>query len=135
MSFVEVLPLEYMTIICDLKGSRKLINREKTQYKIINMLKAANMIFANNIVVPFIITIGDEWEGLLKINSDYVRILQFFHKILNDIDFYCGIGIGPVSIRNFELTVNQLDGPSFYLAREAIKLAKKHNKSLVIKRA
>lgn len=135
MSFVEVLPLEYMTIICDLKGSRKLINREKTQYKIINMLKAANMIFANNIVVPFIITIGDEWEGLLKINSDYVRILQFFHKILNDIDFYCGIGIGPVSISNFELTVNQLDGPSFYLAREAIKLAKKHNKSLVIKRA
>lgn len=124
-----------MTIICDLKKSRQLINREKTQYQIIHMLKAANVIFSQNIVVPFIITLGDEWEGLLRNNSDYSRILHFFHKSLNDIDFYCGIGIGPVSIRNFELTVNQLDGPSFYLAREALKQAKILNKSLMIIRA
>jgi len=127
--------LEYMTIICDLKRSRKLINREKIQYRLIDMLKAANILFSHSIVAPFIITIGDEWEGLLRYNSDYSRILQFFHRQLGEIDFYCGIGIGPVSIRNFELTVNQLDGPSFYLAREAIKQAKRFNKALVIKRA
>jgi len=125
--------LEYMTIICDLKRSRRLINREKVQYQIIDMLKVANILFSHQIVVPFIITIGDEWEGLLRSNCDFSRILDFFHRRLNGLDFYCGIGIGPVSIRNFQLTVNQLDGPSFYLAREAIKEAKVLNKSLIIK--
>ena len=51
-------------MICDLKKSRKLINREKVQYQLIDMLKETNEIFQSIIVVPFIITIGDEWEGL-----------------------------------------------------------------------
>ena len=43
-----------------------------------------------------------------------------------------GIGIGEVTVYNFELTVNQLDGPSYYLAREAINYCKKHKHSLVM---
>lgn len=125
--------MQYITMICDIKNSKSLVNREEVQYRLIDTLKCANHIFSEDIAVPFIITIGDEWEGLLKYPCNYTKIIDFFHNQLKDVEFYCGIGVGQVSIHNFELTVNQLDGPSFYLARAAIDEAKKNNTSIVIK--
>lgn len=122
----------YCTMICDIKGSKKIKNREELQYKVIDILKQVNEIYKDVIVSPFIITIGDEWQGLLQYPCDYFEIIDFFKKNIPDIKFYTGIGIGDVSIQNFELTVNQLDGPSFYRAREAIKLTKSTNSPLVI---
>lgn len=124
--------MPYSTLICDLKNSRNLINREEIQYRIIDMLKLANDKFKDIIVSPFLITLGDEWQGLLTYPCDYIEIIDFFFNYLNDIDFYCGIGIGDVSIHNFELTVNQLDGPSFHRAREAVTYAKTNNLPVVI---
>ena len=124
--------MRYLTIICDIKNSRLIEDRESVQYKLIQILKDANKLFASALAVPFIITIGDEWQGLLNYPCDYDVVINFFHEKLEEINFYCGMGIGEVSIHNFELTVNQLDGPSFYLARDAIKLAKQHNYNLVI---
>ncbi|WP_125153802.1 SatD family protein [Clostridium rectalis] len=122
----------YCTLICDIKSSRKLKNREELQYKIIDMLKKTNIEFKDTIISPFLITTGDEWQGLLKYPCDYKTILKFFKNSINNIEFYTGIGIGTVYVHNFELTVNQLDGPSFYRARDAIKYAKRNNLPLVI---
>lgn len=124
--------MDFMTIICDIKDSSSLENREEVQYKIIGMLKDANNRFSSSIADSFIITIGDEWQGLLYYPCNHIPILDYFHKSLGNIDFYCGIGIGPVSVHNFELTVNQLDGPSFHKARRAIRLAKRFNYSTII---
>ena len=118
-------------MVCDIKNSKILQDREAVQYKLIDMLKEANNRFALCIACPFIIILGDEWQGLLKFPCDYNEIINFFHEKLELIDFYCGIGIGSVSIHNFELTVNQLDGPSFYKAREALKFAKLNKYSVV----
>lgn len=124
--------MQYLTIICDIKNSKKLKNRENVQHKLIDMLKETNKNFEKQIVSPFLITIGDEWQGLMIYPCDYISIINFFNEKLNDIDFYCGIGIGEISIHDFELTVNQLDGPAFYLARKAINIAKKSKHSLVL---
>lgn len=121
----------YLTMICDIKNSKQLKNRETVQYKLIETLKAANSMYKAEIASPFLITLGDEWQGLLRYPCNYPVILDFFRKSLDDVDFYCGIGVGEVSIHNFELTVNQLDGPSFYKARDAIKIAKQNNYSIV----
>lgn len=123
--------MEYMTMICDIKNSKLLKNREAVQYKLIEILKRANSLYSRHIASPFIITLGDEWQGLLYFPCDYSSILDFFRKELGNIEFYCGIGIGKVSIHNFELTVNQLDGPSFYKARKALSVAKQNNYSFV----
>lgn len=123
--------MDFMTIICDLKNSSRLENRTAVQYRLIDTLKEVNQCFAASIKVPFIITMGDEWQGLLNSSSDYSSILNYFHQNLEGIDFYCGIGLGPVTVHDFELTVNQLDGPSFYKARRAIRLAKRFDYSLV----
>ncbi|SCG82046.1 hypothetical protein DW1_0426 [Proteiniborus sp. DW1] len=124
--------MTYCTMICDICSSRKIKNREEIQYKIIDMLKEVNKKYNDIILSPFIVTLGDEWQGLLRYPCDYLNIINFFKKYIPDIKFYVGIGIGDVSIHNFELTVNQLDGPSFYRAREAIKLAKSINSPMII---
>lgn len=124
--------MPYSTLICDLKNSRNLPNREELQYKIIDMLKIANDKFKDIIISPFLITIGDEWEGLLTYPCDYIKIIDFFNEYIPNALFYCGIGIGDVSVHNFELTVNQLDGPSFHRAREAVTYAKNNNLPIVI---
>jgi hypothetical protein len=121
-------------MICDIKNSKSLQNREAVQYMLIDMLKEVNIKFAACIACPFIITLGDEWQGLLHNFCDYSKIIGYFESKLGKIDFYCGVGIGDVSIHDFELTVNQLDGPSFYKARNALKLAKENNYSLVVAR-
>lgn len=125
--------MEYLTMICDLKHSRQIQNREVIQYKLIELLKSANEKYKDYLVASFIITLGDEWQGLLKVDAPYEEVISFFKQGLPEsISFYTGIGIGPITIHNFELTVNQLDGPSFYLAREAIGYAKRFGHRLVI---
>ncbi|GMQ56197.1 hypothetical protein AN1V17_05900 [Vallitalea sediminicola] len=122
----------YQVMIFDIKNSRLLANREYIQHKLIAAIKEVNEEYRDIIVSNFIITIGDEWQGLLKYPFHYQKIIDFFNKKLNCLDIYCGIGIGSISIHDFELTVNQLDGTAFYLAREAIINAKQRNLSLII---
>ncbi|MBS4536942.1 hypothetical protein GOQ27_00625 [Clostridium sp. D2Q-11] len=124
--------MEYMTIIFDIKNSKNLNNREEVQYQLIDTIEKANDYFSSSLVSSFIITLGDEWQGLFTYPCDYNDIINFFKENLVDIDFYCGIGIGDISVHNFTLTVNQLDGPSFHRARKAISIAKKNNYSLVL---
>ncbi|WP_160679430.1 SatD family protein [Clostridium sp. C8-1-8] len=125
--------MNYITLIFDIKDSRNIENRDELQSILINSIKTCNELFASIIASPFIITLGDEWEGLLIGDSDYSKIINFFRDALpENINFYTGVGIGSISIHNFELTVNQLDGPSFHLARKAVKYAKKNKCSVSI---
>lgn len=119
--------MNYLAMICDIKSSKAISNRKELQYLIINMLKKADVLFSDIIVCPFAITAGDEWEGLLYENCDYHLLLNFFEMSLGNIRFYCGIGKGEVTIDDFSLPANQLDGPAFFLARKAIILAKKND--------
>lgn len=124
--------MDYCTIICDIKGSKKLKNRDTVQYKLIEMIKATNTNFKDIIASPFLITLGDEWEGLLNYPCNYLEILSFFNSYIPDVSFYTGVGIGKITINDFQLTVNQLDGPSFYRSREALNYAKSKQLPLVI---
>ncbi len=125
--------MDYITMVFDIKDSRHYPNRALLQYTLIDLLKQCNTQFKDILAAPFIITLGDEWQGLLKPNSDYRCIIQFFKLNLpQDLSFCIGVGIGPITISNFELTVNQLDGPAFYLAREAINYAKRKKHQLVV---
>lgn len=124
--------MRYCTIICDIKNSKCLNHREDIQYKIIEMLKITNNKFKEIIISPFVITAGDEWEGLLEYPSNYMNIIKFFNSFVPEIKFYSGVGIGNLSIIDPKLTTNQLYGSTFYRARDAINYAKKNNLPLVV---
>lgn len=125
--------MNFITLIFDIQNSRQLPNREEVQYLLIDTIRRCNAEYKEMLEADFLITIGDEWEGLLKPNADYSKIIRFYRDNLPAyLSFYTGVGIGKVSILNHELTVNQLDGPSFYLAREAIEYAKNKNHKVVV---
>lgn len=128
--------MNYITLIFDLKDSKSLENRNLVQEQLISSIKECNSLFSHLIKSNFLITLGDEWQGLLKPDSNPYEIINFFKKSLSPkVDFYTAIGIGEVTVNNFELTVNQLDGPSFHLARQALKYAKKKKLSIVLLKA
>lgn len=126
--------MNYITMICDIKNSKNIEPelRIKYQYKIIDTLKECNKEFKNYIASSFLITTGDEWQGLLYPNAPYMDIIKFFKKRLKGLEFYTGIGIGPIIIHDFELTINQLDGTAFHSARKAVKLCKKQKSSFIV---
>ena len=111
-------------MICDIMGSRFIEDRKALQYKLLQMLEEGNRLFSDIIACPFAITSGDEWEGLLKPGCPYHKVIDYFNTKLGSARFYCGIGKGELTVDDFTLSANQLDGPSFYLARKAIEIAK-----------
>lgn len=114
---------DYCALIFDLKLSRKLPHRSHVQQVLIKSIRDYNTEFHDSIVAPFLIILGDEWQGLLHGTADYRETVSFFRKRL-ELPFYVGAGIGECTVFHEELTVNQLDGPAFYKARHALTLAK-----------
>ncbi|OFW75808.1 MAG: hypothetical protein A2201_08545 [Alicyclobacillus sp. RIFOXYA1_FULL_53_8] len=122
---------DYCALVFDLKRSRALANRLQVQRTLIQSIKTYNEEFRESTVAPFLIILGDEWQGLLQENGDYERTIRFFAAQLQ-LPFYVGVGIGECTVMSEELTVNQLDGPAFYKARQALKLAKECGYTKVI---
>jgi len=122
---------DYCAMVFDLKRSRTLANRSQVQKTLIQAIKTYNDEFSDIIAAPFLIILGDEWQGLLQETADYQRTISFFTSKLQ-LPFYVGVGIGDCTVMDEELTVNQLDGPAFYKARQALKLAKGNGYTKVI---
>ena len=118
----------YKVIICDIQSSRYIKNRIEVQKKLLKILAQCNTKFKKWIICDFKITAGDEWEGLLKLDSKEKYILDYFKNNLpSNIKFYVGIGIGDLSINDFTMDVNLLDGEAFIKARESLNYNKKYN--------
>lgn len=116
---------DYCAMVFDLKNSRLLANRLQVQRVLIQSIKDYNGQFADRIAAPFLVILGDEWQGLLRPDADYQHTIAFFRSTLQ-LPFYVGVGVGECTVFSEELTVNQLDGPAFYKARQALKFAKRH---------
>ncbi|MCL6442887.1 MAG: SatD family protein [Alicyclobacillus sp.] len=122
---------DYCAVLFDLKRSRMLANRSQVQKTLIQSIKTYNAEFSSVIVAPFLVILGDEWQGLLREGADYESTIHFFASQLQ-LPFYVGVGIGECTVVDEELTVNQMDGPAFYKARHALKLAKEFGYTKVI---
>jgi len=66
----------YKSMICDIKNSKDLINREEIQSYLINAIKLCNEKYSKFIAAPFQITAGDEWEGLLYLNAPIEELID-----------------------------------------------------------
>ncbi len=116
----------YIVLIGDLIDSRKLENRESVQENILDIFNAINKEYADNIVSKFTLTIGDEFQAILDVDSkvfDIINNLQY-----SDLpDFRLGIGFGQINTKiNREISIGA-DGPVFWHAREAINTVHSNN--------
>lgn len=126
-----------ITLIADIIGSKKMKERGQTQVILKSILDAVNSKYEEDIETDFTITLGDEFQGIVKsverafYFTDLITLqLQLMTKkeVSEEINLRWGIGIGelatPVQEKGYSIG---MDGPAFWHAREAIESVRKHN--------
>ena len=91
-----------------------------------------NSIYNNDISAKFLITLGDEFQGLLEITAPILEIIKYIQREIYPIKLRFGVGIGNVStLINHEAAIGiGADGPAFYAASEMIEFLREQEKKL-----
>ena len=122
--------MQYYAIIGDIKRSKKIENRCEIQEKLKKILDNVNSIYNNDISAKSLITLGDEFQGLLEITAPILEIIKYIQREIYPIKLRFGVGIGNVStLINHEAAIGA-DGPAFYAAREMIEFLREQEKKL-----
>lgn len=112
---------DYTVIIGDIIGSKKIEDRDKVQADFKDILFSMNQKYAEHIASKFTITLGDEFQGLLKNNEYAIQIIYEIEMAMLPIQMRFGVGIGEVSTAiNFESS-SEIDGPAYHRARAMIE--------------
>lgn len=116
----------YIVIIGDIIDSRKLEKRGEVQEKLKQILRDLNEKYNEDIVSPFMITLGDEFQGLLHNGRNALKIIENLRSSMHPVRIRFGIGIGSVSTKLEQIETREIDGPCYYSARNAIDYLKKN---------
>lgn len=119
----------FSVINIDIVGSRKLKNRQVIQESLKSYIQKLNIEFKDILVAPISITLGDEWQIVLKNPNKSYYVINIFQKFLKkkNINIYAGVGIGEISTNIYEDTAS-MDGECFIKAREALNIVKNKNR-------
>ena len=115
-----------VVIIADVRGSRKMAQDERYEGQL--FLKSAiiqvNEEFSAEIEAPFMITRGDEFQGVLKnLQSAFIAMLEF-ERLFFPLQLRYGIGRGSIQKMGSDIPI-EMDGPAFHRANEALTHVKK----------
>lgn len=121
---------KYCVIIGDIVQSKEIIKRKSLQRKFHNILAKINKDFSSQIVSKFVVTIGDEFQGVLKDLSQSYEIIDAVQEMFYPVKLRFGVGQGRITTQ-VKKTAIGMDGPVFHNARNAVEKAKNQNKSIV----
>lgn len=112
---------KYVVIIGDIIDSKKIANRNEVQQKLKKILSDVNSMYKEEIVAKFKISLGDEFQGLLKNQGNIIKIISVIEEALAPVKLRFGIGIGGVSTDiNFDNSL-EIDGEAYYRARKMVR--------------
>lgn len=115
----------YIAIIGDIVDSKKIADRKQVQRELKELLDRINRMYKEDIASKFAITLGDEFQGLLKNPKNIIGIIQEIELQMLGFEIRLGIGIGEVSTDiDFEHSF-QIDGSAYHRARQMIKRLQK----------
>lgn len=110
----------YTAVIGDIRNSRAITSREGIQQELHNVLKEINEKYKDTISANFLITLGDEFQGLLSKPDKVLEIMRFIENRLYPVKIRFGVGMGEITTSiNREMALGA-DGPAYYAARAAI---------------
>ncbi|WP_411681170.1 SatD family protein [Clostridium thailandense] len=119
----------FAVVNIDIAGSRKLKDRKVLQEDLRAYIQKLNLELKDILLTPMRITLGDEWQVVLKEpNKSYYIINRFqSHLRKKNISIYAGIGMGDISTNVYDNTTS-MDGECFIKAREALNVSKNKNR-------
>ncbi len=122
----------YTVIMGDLKGSRSLPPRGRHQAQLFlkSTLAQINENYENFVEAHFMISKGDEFQGVLSEPSTALDIINELERLLFPLDFRFGLGIGIIHKMGGKIPI-EMDGPAFHKASAAINTAKQKKQNIV----
>jgi hypothetical protein len=119
----------YIAIIADIVDSRAITGarRRALQQRLEALLSDINRDFKPAIAAGFLITVGDEFQGLLRSAAIIPQLMRRLEAELPDIQLRAGIGCGALATDLRETAIG-MDGPVWHAARAAIEDAKRSDR-------
>lgn len=118
----------YIAVIGDIKESKKITNRSEVQKKLKQILEKINDKYTDDISSKFMITLGDEFQGLLCNGKNIMNIIFEIERDMYPVKIRFGVGAGTITTAvNKEMSIGA-DGPGYYNARNAIEIIKENEK-------
>jgi len=120
----------YLAVIGDLEGSRRMEPdfRNEVQKKFHAVLQDVNADFKSDIASLFLITAGDEAQGILLRPDQCYAIVRRIQLALSPVKIIFGLGYGEITTDLNEYAVGS-DGPALHRARQALTEAKEERKA------
>ena len=112
--------MNYIAIIGDIKHSKNISNRYEIQEKLKKTLDNINKQYKKDIAAKFLITLGDEFQGLLSAAEPLVDIVGYIQNEMFPVRIIIVVGIGEITTEINRNAAIGADGPAFYAARRAI---------------
>lgn len=116
---------KYTVIIGDIIDSKIITNRKEVQRKFKNILNEVNSKYREDIASKFSITLGDEFQGLLKSKKNIINIVSKIEIAMWPVKLRFGIGIGDISTQLDYDNTAEIDGTAYHRARAMINLLEK----------
>ncbi len=110
----------YYAVIGDIKSSREIKNREEVQERLNIVLEEVNEIYKADVAADFLITLGDEFQGLLNNADHLLETVKYIQRRMYPIKLRVGVGAGEISTKINRSAAIGSDGPAFYAAREMV---------------
>jgi hypothetical protein len=118
----------YIAIIGDIVESKKIVGRNEVQYTLKSILNLINEKYMDDIASKFMITLGDEFQGLLKCGKNVMNIISDIEIAMLPVRLRFGVGIGMIDTEiNPDIPLGA-DGPAYHNARKMIDELKKKEK-------
>ena len=117
----------YFAVIGDLVASRSIPAREKFQKQFAQVMIEVNTRFKPSIASKFMVTVGDEFQGLLGEASQICRLMDAIITGLYPVKVRFGIGLGSISTEIDPRQSLGSDGPAYWAARRAIEYIHDNN--------
>lgn len=117
----------YLALIADVIDSKMVQERFDLQKQLEKTLQTMNELFGEFIASNFTLTLGDEFQGLLKVDAPVFQIIDTLRSELTPTQLRFGIGLGEIVTDIDPLQSIGADGPSYWNARAAINLVHQKN--------
>jgi hypothetical protein len=123
---------EYVVLIADVRESRKmgLDERYEGQLFLKSAIIQVNEDYGEHIEAPFMITRGDEFQGVLRDMRSALNTILEFERLLFPLRLRYGLGKGTIQRMGADIPI-EMDGPAFHRASGALDEVKKKKQSIL----
>ena len=117
----------FLALIADVIDSKMVQERFDLQKQVEKTLQKMNELFGDYLASRFTLTLGDEFQALLKVDAPVFQIIDTLRSELTPTQLRFGIGLGEIVTAIDPLQSIGADGPAYWNARAAINLVHQKN--------